>query len=223
LAGALLLATGVAGVLQAAGPALKAGALKASALRASAVVRADPATGRLVRKVVAPSGSLQPETIRKEARIDRLVEEAARKYGVDPLLIHSVIRAESNYNPFAVSPKGAEGLMQLLPATARRFNVTNSFDVGQNIDAGVRYLKHLQDLFQDSQLALAAYNAGEGAVERYQRQVPPYRETQEYVGRVGETYGNLRSETNRQAGGQPQYRPLEAFVDSEGRLHLRTR
>jgi len=163
---------------------------------------------------------------RKAVGVDQLVEEAARKHNVDPLLIHSVIQVESQYNPFAVSPKGAAGLMQLIPATARRFGVKNSFDPRQNIDAGVRYLKYLQDLFQDDRLALAAYNAGEGSVVEHQW-IPPYRETQEYVRRVREKYAELKNlaekGTESSTPDGPGYRPVESFIDSEGRLHLRTR
>lgn len=193
-----------------------------ASLTAESVVQADPSTGRLVRKVIAPNAPTKGSgSYRKAARIDQLVEAAARKYGVDPLLVHSVIQAESNYNPFAVSAKGAEGLMQLIPDTAKRFGVQNSFNVEQNIDAGVRYLKLLQDHFRDNELALAAYNAGEAAVARYQR-IPPYRETRNYVKRVGKTYDELKDESGETASGEG-YRPLVAFVDSEGRLHLRTR
>jgi len=194
-----------------------------SSVTASAVVRADPETGRLVRHVIAPVAGTRPEVIRQRASIDRLVAAAAAKYDVDPLLVHSVIRAESNYNPFAVSPKGAQGLMQLIPATARRFGVSNSFDARENIDAGVRYLKHLQEVFGDERLALAAYNAGEGSVEKNGWAVPPYPETQEYVRRVRETYRQLQHQAGSGPEAESRYRPLEAFVDAEGRLHLRTR
>ena len=117
--------------------------------------------------------------------------------------------------------------MQLVPATARRFGVRNPFDPKQNIDAGVRYLKHLQDTFHDTRLALAAYNAGEGAVTRY-RWIPPYPETWHYVERVGKKYGELRKEARQKSGsGLPEaaagYRPLESFIGSDGRLYLRTR
>ena len=200
-------------------------------LRASSVVRADAGSGRLVRRLIAPSlrlraaaGENLSDVFRRTARIDQLVDEAARKYDVDALLVHSVIQAESNYNPFAVSVKGAEGLMQLIPDTARRFGVTNSFDPRQNIDAGVRYLKHLQGLFDDERLVLAAYNAGEGAVNRYQR-IPPYRETQDYVVRVRRNYSRLKEKSGNDAvtGEEPRRRSLVSFIDSEGRLHLKTR
>jgi len=162
--------------------------------------------------------------------VDQLVNEAARKYGVDPLLVQSVIEVESNYNPFAISPKGAEGLMQLLAPTARRFGVKNSFSPSDNIEGGVRYLKYLQELFRDERLVLAAYNAGEGAVSKYNRRVPPYQETAAYVQRVRARYDELRGKSRPRAEDAPQmspdepeFRPLEAFVDSEGRFHMRTR
>lgn len=199
-------------------------------LTAHSVVQVDSRSGRLVRKVVAPqNGASSREAVasrRKEAQVDQIVDELARKHDVDPLLVHAMIWAESNYDLFAVSHKGAEGLMQLLPATARRFGVTNSFDPRQNIDAGVRYLKLLQDAFQDDRLALAAYNAGEGSVVRYQW-IPPYRETQEYVRKVAKKYAELRGKAEGDAGIGPaeesSYREVVSFIDSEGRLHLRTR
>lgn len=112
-----------------------------------------------------------------------VIERMARKKGVDPALVRAVIHAESAYNARAISPKGAGGLMQLMPATAKRFGVTDRFDPGENIRGGVSYLKWLMDHFNDPELAVAAYNAGEGAVSRY-KGVPPYKETRTYVGRV---------------------------------------
>jgi soluble lytic murein transglycosylase-like protein len=140
---------------------------------------------------------------------------------------------ESNYNPFAVSPKGAQGLMQLMPGTAQRFGVTDSFDPKQNIEAGVRYLKFLQDTFQDDRLAIAAYNAGEKAVAKY-KDVPPYPETVSYVAKVGKKYGQAKrvavnNETNaEQAKSAPNSneeapRHILAYVDPEGKLHIATR
>src|SRR5205807_6139384 len=106
-----------------------------------------------------------------------------------------------NFNPYAISSKGAEGLMQLMPPTARMLGVRNSFDPQQNIEAGVRYLKQLQNLYQDDRLALAAYNAGPAAVQKY-KWVPPYRETQEYVNQVGKRYGDARKTAEEAAAAQ---------------------
>lgn len=114
-----------------------------------------------------------------------LVEEAARTYQVDAALLHAVISAESGYNPAAVSQKGAAGLMQLMPETARRYGVTNSFDPAQNVRGGAKYLSYLLQLFDNnSELAVAAYNAGENAVIKYGYRIPPYRETLSYVPKV---------------------------------------
>jgi len=114
-----------------------------------------------------------------------LIMQAARDTGLDTDLIHAVILAESAYDPQAVSPKGAMGLMQLMPATAKRFNVSDAFDPAQNISGGARYLKFLMERFDnDLELVTAAYNAGEGAVEKYGRSIPPYKETQLYVKKV---------------------------------------
>jgi soluble lytic murein transglycosylase-like protein len=112
------------------------------------------------------------------------VFEAGRIHDVDPSLIAAVIRAESNFDHVAISRKGAEGLMQLMPATAKRFGVTNSFDPVQNVHGGTRYLRTLLDRFDgDPELTLAAYNAGEGNVARYEG-VPPFRETVDYIQRI---------------------------------------
>ncbi len=112
------------------------------------------------------------------------VAQSARKYNVDERLVHAVILAESAYNPNARSPVGAVGLMQLMPATARRFGVTNRRDPKQSIDGGTHYLKILLRMFNSTKLAVAGYNAGEGAVLKYNRTVPPYRETRNYVKKV---------------------------------------
>ena len=114
--------------------------------------------------------------------VDAIVREAGVRYGVDPCLVNAVMAAESAYRRYAVSPKGACGYMQLMPATAARFGVADIFDARQNIHAGTRYLRFLLDRFGGSlELALAGYNAGEGAVERYGKRIPPFAETQNYV------------------------------------------
>jgi hypothetical protein len=113
------------------------------------------------------------------------IKRSAAKYGVDEAIVRAIIHAESAYRPHVVSPKNAQGLMQLIPATARRFGVKDAFDPAQNIEGGVQYLAWLLKRYKnDLTLAAAAYNAGEGAVDRY-KGVPPYRETRNYVARVG--------------------------------------
>ena len=193
------------------------------------VVRADRRTGKLVRSVAPVKASSDAKAL-PSMNISEIVEKAAHDNHVDPLLVHSIIQVESNYNPYALSPKGAQGLMQLTPPTARNLGVSNSFDPRQNIEAGVRYLKYLQDLYKDDRLALAAYNAGPGAVEKY-KWIPPYPETQDYVNRVGQQYGaakkaaaqHLAAPVAPPVGVMEEKHPkLEPFVDAEGRLHLRT-
>jgi soluble lytic murein transglycosylase-like protein len=118
-------------------------------------------------------------------RYDKIIRQAARKHGIDSTLIKAVIRAESDFDKHAVSSKGAQGLMQLMPETARELEVSDSFDPKENIHAGVRYLKkQLKNFKNDVSLALAAYNAGENAVRRYGHRVPPYKETRTFVDRV---------------------------------------
>lgn len=117
--------------------------------------------------------------------IEGSIQKAAARYSLSPDLIRGVIRAESNFQARAVSPAGAQGLMQLMPETAGDLGVTKPFDIQQNIDGGSRYLRQMLDRFGGNlKLALAAYNAGPGAVEKYEGRVPPYAETQEYVKRV---------------------------------------
>ena len=131
-----------------------------------------------------PSPSPQPSDAAGKSTIESSITEAAGKYKLPRQLIHSVIRAESNFQADAVSPAGAQGLMQLMPATARELGVTDPFDVRQNIDGGARYLRQMLDRFGgDLKVALAAYNAGPGTVARYDGDVP-YRETRDYVRRV---------------------------------------
>ena len=119
-----------------------------------------------------------------------LIERQARAKGVDPELVHALIRAESAYRADAISPKGAVGLMQLMPATARRFGVVDREHPESNVSAGTAYLRLLLDRFNSVPLALAAYNAGEGAVMRHGNQIPPYAETRGYVARILRDYGD---------------------------------
>ena len=127
------------------------------------------------------------------AEVDGYLVSSGTRYGVDPLLLYSVMHQESSFKSRAISPKGARGLMQLMPMTAARYGVTNIFDPKQNIEGGARYLHFLLDHFEgDLNLALAGYNAGEGAVEKYGWRIPPYSETQEYVRRISRRYSLLR-------------------------------
>lgn len=122
-------------------------------------------------------------------RYDRIIVETADAYGLDSALLHAVITVESKYNPSAVSRKGAVGLMQLMPATARQYGVADLYDPEQNIQGGAKYLRDLLAQFNgDLKLSLAAYNAGENAVARYGNHIPPYRETRNYVSRVMDFY-----------------------------------
>jgi soluble lytic murein transglycosylase-like protein len=123
--------------------------------------------------------------IKDISKYDDLITEVSRKYNVDSALIKAIIKAESNFNHEAVSPVGARGLMQLMPKTASSLQVDDSFHPEKNIDGGVRYLRYLLNLFDNNlPLALAAYNAGENAVARYNYNIPPYPETRNYVRRV---------------------------------------
>ncbi len=139
------------------------------------------------------------------------VEKAAARHGVDADLIHAVIRAESNYDQFAISEKGALGLMQLTPTTATLYGVGNVFDPAQNIDGGTRYLKELIKLYGGkTALVLAAYNAGQEAVRKYQG-VPPYRETRDYISRVQAHFTQSQVRVRK---------PIYKFRDASGRWVL---
>jgi soluble lytic murein transglycosylase-like protein len=122
-------------------------------------------------------------------KVENLIQQISERHGMDPDLVKAVAKVESNYNPYAVSRRGAMGLMQLLPDTAKRFGVSNIFDTKQNIEGGVKFLKFLMEMFPNNPTRiLAAYNAGEKAVLKYGG-IPPYRETREYVRKITALYG----------------------------------
>ena len=125
---------------------------------------------------------------------DSHIDRTCAKYSVDPALVRAIIHTESNFNPYAVSPKGAEGLMQLMPATAGMVEVADTFDPTSNIEGGVRYFRYLLDKFKgNTRLSVAAYNAGEKNVTRYNG-IPPFKETREYVRRVMSLYNSYRNQ-----------------------------
>jgi len=225
-----------------AGPAALSAEPKRGSKRTIEVPRVDPRSGAEVHTLIVPRQAAPPKPVVETAppkptvpNVQAIVEEAALKFNVHPALIDSVIQVESGYNAHAISPKGAQGLMQLMPETARRFGVVNPFDPRENILGGAQYLKFLQDTFKDDRLAIAAYNAGEGAVAKYNN-VPPFPETVNYVAAVGKRYSKAKqsaaakkpevpaAKPDAQPEGPPQpvYSPVRQFFDAEGRLHLTT-
>jgi len=233
--------------------AARAGDLPVRPQHITSVVHSDVRTGKLVRStivsprivceqrvpenVIAPRVvSLRPppeEAAAPPSNIDEAVEQIAARNSLSAPLIHSVIKVESNYNPLAVSPKGALGLMQLIPATARRFGVGDVFNPVQNIEGGAKYLKYLLDLYHDdSELALAAYNAGEGAVAKYGT-VPPYRETQNYLQQVATQLRKSKAKAATAARSSQPAKPAETepagpnhiqkVVDRDGTVRFVTR
>lgn len=228
-----------------------AGHAESVATRTTLVVRADAHSGRLIRSVVvAPrpaslpvsSASVTPATSEalqeiEAGTISELIDAIAERNQVEAPLVHSVIKAESNYNPAALSPKGAQGLMQLIPSTARRFGVSNSFNIQQNIEGGVKYLKFLMDLYHNDYVkVIAAYNAGEGAVTKYGG-IPPYSETINYVYRVGKNLKAARQfaeskaaerkvkpVTVETAAVKPADEPhsIQAVTGDDGRIYYKT-
>jgi soluble lytic murein transglycosylase-like protein len=201
------------------------------------VVRSDMRTGRLVRTVArsvrpkpsaaAPQIELPPAQTEAPLALAKLVDDIAERHSVDRDLVHSMIRVESNYNPLATSNKGALGLMQLVPATARRFGVSDAFNPAQNVEGGVQYLKYLLDRYNgDNRLALAAYNSGEGTVQRFGG-VPPFPETRSYVYRVGKALDETREAKKQQATGPSaklasSVNPIRSFMDAMGRMYYKT-
>ena len=155
--------------------------------------------------------------------LESLVQEAGRRHDVDPELIRAVMRQESGFNPLAVSRKGARGLMQLMPETAKRLGVQDVFDPAENVLGGAKLLRQLMDRYQgDLDLALAAYNAGEGAVEKYGG-LPPYSETVDYVGRITQAYGVVARIDSRTAAELIVPKPrVRATERSDGALVFET-
>jgi transglycosylase-like protein with SLT domain len=128
----------------------------------------------------------------------KIIRAAAARYGIDADLIHCVVAVESNFDPKAVSPKNARGLMQLLPQTAAYLGVKDVFDPEQNVDGGTRYLRELLGKYNNLTLALAAYNAGPARVDRFGRRVPPYLETMKYVQRIAKSYAKIKADAAQQ-------------------------
>jgi soluble lytic murein transglycosylase-like protein len=223
------------------------------AQRTTSIVRVDEKSGHLVRSVAIQPHVVTPIPVEALAA-DRplppppapavdtpdliaMIDQIAAEQGVEDSLVHSVIRAESNYNPLAVSPKGALGIMQLIPSTARRFGVQNAFDPRDNVTGGVKYLKFLLDYYHDDYVrAVAAYNAGESAVDKFNG-IPPYGETRNYVYSVAR---NLKAAREQRAARNPAanpggfasasernpaaetYKRIETSVGSDGRIYYRT-
>ncbi|HEY4422722.1 MAG TPA: lytic transglycosylase domain-containing protein [Pyrinomonadaceae bacterium] len=192
-----------------------------------------PATKRLIQLTSMPMNSSLGGFTTGNSDVDNYIVESGKRNSVDPLLLYSIMHQESSFKPRAMSNKGARGLMQLIPSTASRFGVTNIWDPKQNIEGGARYMRFLLNLFNgDVRLALAGYNAGEGAVMKYGYQVPPYSETREYVRRIGNRYSLIRdSQALAQASSLPAEQkdptPLNVYERSvfmtrlpDGRLQL---
>ncbi|WP_354278553.1 lytic transglycosylase domain-containing protein [Sphingomonas trueperi] len=165
----------------------------AATLRVAAIapLRQEPAS--LTAAAASDAAILSMRPVSYATRYDAMIQRVAARRRVDPLLLHAVIDQESRYRADARSPVGAHGLMQLMPGTARMLNVSAS-NAEANVDGGARLLRQLHGRFNDFNLTLAAYNAGEGAVRRYGNRIPPYRETQSYVAGVMGRYSRLLAE-----------------------------
>ena len=162
-------------------------------LTSSRNYRYTPTSDALIHLTSLNPNSSLGEFSTGNASVDNFIVESGKRNSVDPLLLYSIMHQESSFKPRAMSYKGARGLMQLMPPTAARFGVKNIWDPQQNIEGGARYMRFLLHLFSgDVRLALAGYNAGEGAVMKYGYQVPPYSETREYVRRIGHRYSLIR-------------------------------
>jgi soluble lytic murein transglycosylase-like protein len=206
--------------------------------RSGRLVRSVAVSARPVRENVVSPRVIEPVTPAAETEpqvpagnLREAIDQIARKHQVSPQLIHSVIRVESNYNPYAISSKGALGIMQLIPSTARRFGVANVFNPAQNIEGGARYLRYLLTLYGNNHsLALAAYNAGEAAVARY-RGVPPFPETWNYLTQVARRLAEANAKLKREqaetkvkeappAGG---YTPVVGVTGPDGKIYYISR
>jgi Zn-finger nucleic acid-binding protein len=151
-------------------------------------------------ETIAKSGKKERGWSSGRPGLDSLIRQNGNRYGVDPYLIFLVMEQESHFNTHAVSPKGARGLMQLMPGTAARFGVRRPHDAAQNISGGTRYLRELLNRFNNRvDLVLASYNAGEGAVAKFGNRVPPYRETRNYVKKISYRYKRTTARTRKPA------------------------
>jgi soluble lytic murein transglycosylase-like protein len=179
-------------------PAARSRTRKSDLVNANSVPAPSLASSALIQPTfMSTSPAVDLSTLRGfttgNTQVDGYLIDSGNRNGVDPLLLYSVMHQESSFKSHAVSPKGARGLMQLMPGTAVRFGVTNIFDARQNIEGGARYLRFLSDRFDgELSLVLAGYNAGEGAVEKYGWRIPPYAETQEYVRRIARRYSMIQ-------------------------------
>jgi soluble lytic murein transglycosylase-like protein len=178
-----------------------------------------PIPGMQVTGAPAPTPAPVQTAASKTGSFDPIIEKYAGENQLDPHLIRSIIDQESGFNPKAVSPKGARGLMQLMPSTAARLGVKNSFDPEQNIQGGVKHFKFLMDNFNNNlELSLAAYNAGENLVQRLGR-IPAIKETRDYVQSITRKYGK-KQQLNARVQEPPANPPIFRYIDESGTFHM---